>query len=222
MTRVFLTVFLLLQMFIFVAWGRAEVTFDDISRSLNDSLSGNQLFSMKNIISTILTILFFALAALVFRLAWLRSERQLSQKRRKRISLRPVNRQQRRNWYRLRINSEFKWIIAGEAVKARENQYKTDRLIDISGGGLCFGTAEKLYPGDEIKMLLDTGRDEPMNLSGRVLRVGKEARPDNTEYYKVSVEFGHLLIGKRDKIISYIMKRQRENVQKERHKYKKE
>lgn len=205
-------VFLFLQMFIFVLPGQAEVTYYDVSRSINDAFSGKQIFSSKNIIGTVMTILFFVLVVLIFRLSWLIKEKELSQKRQSRIKLRPLGQQRKRKWYRLRTNMEFKWMFAVEASKSKEKQYKNDCLVDISGGGLSFRTAEKLNPGDKIKLLLDLGGGKTLSTQGRVLRIEKEVEQNNA-MYKISIQFEDLLNRERDRLVSFIMKRQRHSIQ---------
>lgn len=204
-----IAVFLLLQMFIFVLPVQAEVTYHDVSSSITDAFSGKQMFSSKNIIGTIVTILFFALVILIFRMSWQRQEKELSQKQHNRIKLRPLDRQQKRKWYRLRTNMEFKWIPASEAYK---NKYNNDRLADISGGGLCFETAKELNTGDKIKLLLDLGGGKTLSTQGRVLRIEKETGQEN-KMYKVSIQFEGLSNRERDRVISFIMKRQIHSIQ---------
>lgn len=112
--------------------------------------------------------------------------------------------QQQRNWYRLATRAEFRWIPAEQALKVRTNRYKVDHLLDISGGGISFTTTENLKPEDRIRILLYPGSSEPMFLDGKVIRV---VSGDGT--HKVSVEFLGIRDGQRDKIIAWIMSRQR-------------
>ena len=119
--------------------------------------------------------------------------------------------QHERNWFRLKTKAEFRWIPADQAARVRTNKYKSDHLIDISGGGMCFSTAEKLKSGDRIKILLSTGAGEPLFLDGEVGRVGE----DNA-IYKVSVEFVGIRDGHRDRIVTWILNRQRLAIQGEK------
>lgn len=202
--------FLLLQMLIFVLPCQAEVTWHDVSRSMNSSFSGDQVFSMKNAIA-LLVILVFILVAVIFHLFWPRKEKE--KKDYNQISWRPLNQQQKRKWFRLLTSAEFEWIPADNASIVKKNQYKKDRLVDISGGGLCFTTAEKLNSGDQIILLLDTGGGKNLTLNGEVLRVGEEIGQEKA-INKVSVKFGNLLSGERDRIVALIMNRQRDTIQK--------
>jgi len=201
--------FLLLQMLIFVLPCQAEVTWHDVSRSMNSSFSGGQGFSMKNAIA-LLGILVFILVAVIFHLFWPREEKE--KKDSNQISWRPLNQQQKRKWFRLPTSAEFEWIPAENAYIVKKSQYKKDRLVDISGGGLCFTTAEKLNSGDQIILLLNTGGGKNLILNGEVLRVEEETGQDKA-INKVSVKFGNLLRGERDRIVSFIMNRQRDTIQ---------
>lgn len=200
-----IALFLLLLTSIFTLPAQAEVTYRDVSRSISESFSGNRV----NVIGIVLTVLFFALVILIFHLSWLRKEKEINRKRRTRVALRPKGQPHKRSWFRLKISAEFKWVLVGEASKTKEEQYNTGRLVDISGGGVSFITGQKLNPGDEIEFLLDTGRDKPMFINGRVLRMDEETG-HNDAVYKVSVQFGNLTNGERDRIVSFIMRRQRD------------
>lgn len=204
--------FLLLQIIVFALPGQAETKWDDISGSINDSFSGNQAFSIKNITVFAFAILIFYLVFVIVRIYWAREEKEYSQKRRGRHLRRTSARHQLRSWFRLMTNNEFEWVTAEKALISKKILYKKDRLVDLSGGGLCFLTEEKLNSGDELKLLLNTGGGKPLSLSGHVVRIIEEAGPDKV-MYKVAVQFGKMLSGDRDKIISVIMNRQRESIQ---------
>jgi len=201
--------FLLLQMLIFVLPCQAEVTWHDVSRSMNSSFSGDQVFSMKNA-AALLVILVFILGAVIFYLLWPRKEKE--KKEYNQISWRPLNQQQKRKWFRLPTSAEFEWIPAENASIVKKSQYKKDRLVDISGGGLCFTTAEKLNSGDQIILLLDTGGGKELTINGQVVRIEEENVQDKA-INKVSVQFGNLLSGERDRIVAFIMNRQRDTIQ---------
>lgn len=112
--------------------------------------------------------------------------------------------QPNRKWFRLKTRVEFKWLPIDQVPKVRINRYKTDRLIDISGGGMCFATKEKLNYGDQINIILSTGEGEPLVMNGQVNRIGE----DNASY-TVSVEFIDIRDGQRDRIVAWILNRQR-------------
>lgn len=197
-------------------WGAlpagAETRWNEVSGSITNSMSGNNVFSTKNMLALFMLILVFFLAYQLFKFSWKREEKRSSERRSHRVNLRPLSPLQKRYWFRLQTSSEFEWVTAEEAEKARRINYKKDQLVDISGGGLCFTTSEKLNSGDEIKLLLDTGTGKPMYLDGHVVRVDEVTDQEKT-VNRVSVQFGELLEGERDRIINYIMDRQRDAVQ---------
>lgn len=136
-----------------------------------------------------------------------RSTRKLSQYKKrmqKKASRQPGMGQQNRNWFRLATKTEFRWIPAAQASRVRINRYKLDHLVDISGGGMCFTTRESLQNGDHIKILLATGSGDPLYLDGRVVRV-----VFSDDMYRISVEFDGIRDGQRDRIVAWIMERQR-------------
>lgn len=193
--------FLLIQLILALP-GQAETTYNDVSRSITGAFEGTQ-----NVIGIIVLSLVGVLAVAAFRISW-RKEKESEKKVPAKIRLRPLGPKQNRKWYRMKFSMEFEWIPATMAEKAQQKHYKTGRLVDISGGGLCFKTAEEINAGDEILLFLDIGEKKPMVINGKVLRAEKETGR-NSALFKVSLEFLRLLRGERDRIISFITKRQR-------------
>jgi hypothetical protein len=199
---------------VFVLPGYSKpVEVNKFSSSFNEAFSGSQLLSMRNIVGFAL-ILVFILAFVIFYILWSKKEKEIHQKSYK-VSWRPLKQGQKRNWFRLSTSTEIEWMPAGEAAsKAREIKYRRDRLVDISGGGLSFTTAETLNPGDEIKFLLDTGEDKPLTINGRVIRIFEEEAGQDGPVRRAAVQFADLLGGERDRVVSYIIKLQRDAIQK--------
>ncbi len=201
-------VFLLLQMLVFALPCQAEVTWYDVSRSFNSSFSGEQVFSLRGVI-IFLAIIFLILAVLIVNRLWLGKGKE-PKRDQNQISWRPLGQQQKRQWFRLRTDAEFEWIPAERDFTVKKSHYKKDRLVDISGGGLCFTTAEKLDSNDELIFLLDTGGEKALTLKGQVVRI--EEIDQDSAINKVSVQFGKLLSGDRDRIVSYVMNSQRAGI----------
>jgi len=118
---------------------------------------------------------------------------------------------QKRKWFRLATRAEFKWMPVDQDSQARHNRYTVDRLIDISGGGICFSTDKRLNPGNQIKITISTGQGDPIYLNGQVTRVSR----DNGSY-KVAVEFIDIRAGQQDRIITWILARQRKAIHEEK------
>lgn len=210
--KLFAAVFLLMQTLVFVLPCQAEVTWHDFSRSLNSAFSGGQLFETKNVLGFFLTALFIMMVVLVFRRSS-KKEKEIFRKPPGWTPVRPQGLGQKRYWFRMGTSAEFEWIFAGEALRAGKDKYNKDRLVDISGGGICFATTAKLNPGDEIKFFIDIGRDRPMPLNGKVVRVEEG---DESGMHKVAVQFINILSGERDRIVSWIMRGQRAAIHKKR------
>lgn len=114
---------------------------------------------------------------------------------------------QRRKWFRLATRAEFKWMPVDQLSQARHNRYTVDRLIDISGGGICFSTDKILKPGNQIKIIISTGQGDPINMNGQVIRVSRD-----NDSYKVAVEFIDIRAGQQDRIVTWILARQRKAI----------
>lgn len=208
--RNLITIFLPLQALIFVLPARAANR-NDVLFNLKDSFNSpvTDKFSVSSVIvmlaSAVLLGAFFYYYTTEKNVR--RTSRKLDQvKKHKQMltSKQKTSVKQNRNWFRLTTRAEFKWIPIEQASQVRINRYKTDRLIDVSGGGMCFSTKEKLKSGDQIRILLSTGADEPLFLNGRVVRVSSDNAAN-----KISVEFVGIRDGQRDKIVAWILARQR-------------
>ncbi len=157
-----------------------------------------------SVLTLILIVITCIAIVMVFRYNFSREEKvQRAAREMYRAKQRSQSAGQKRDWFRLKTDAEFKWIAAHLADSARESQYNIDQLIDISGGGLSFSTFELLNPADEINMILPTGSN-PICIDGRVIR----AVPSDDAFH-VSVQFIGLLDGQRDKLVAWIQKNQR-------------
>lgn len=199
-----------MQMFVFVLPARAANR-NDFLFNLKDTFNSP---ASKNISSTEMIIsMAFIVLIILFFIAFSteqnkrRSTRKLNQYKRqmqKKASRQPAAGQQNRSWFRLATRTEFRWIPVEQASRVRINRYKVDHLVNISGGGMCFTSKESLETGDHIKILLSTGEGDPLYLDGRVVRV-----VFGDEMYRISVEFDSIRDGQRDRIVAWIMERQR-------------
>ncbi|MDD3363912.1 MAG: PilZ domain-containing protein [Syntrophomonas sp.] len=196
------------------------MTYNELSQGLNNNLGNDQLFSTSGLSILILFILIIIGTVLVFRWYGAREEEaqrnsyKLYKERQKQVARSLPGQQHNRKWFRLRTNAEFQWILSAQAEKAKEKDYKKDRLVDISGDGLCFITAEALNTDDEILIFLDTGEGKNLSLTGRAVRVVEETSQDII-MYNVSVKFGNVLAGERDRVVAWILKRQRAAIREE-------
>lgn len=208
--RVLTTVFLTLQTLIIVLPAQAANR-NDFLFNLKDTFNSpvTDKFSLSSVIMIIaLAVLlgsFFYCYSTEKNVQRISRKLEKVKKRQQMLTSKQIlSGKQKRNWFRLTTRAEFKWIPAEKASQVRSNRYKSDRLIDISGGGICFSTTEKLKSGDQIKLLLSTGTGEPLFLNGLVIRVSAD-----DDINKVSVEFVGIRDGQRDKIVAWILARQR-------------
>lgn len=198
-----LVVLTLLLTTVIFAWPVQAANRNDALFDLKDTFN-SPVIDKINGVTLILIIITCIAIVMVFRYNFSRDEKvQRAAREMYRERQRSQSSDQKRNWFRLKTDAEFKWIAAHLADSARESQYNIDQLIDISGGGLSFSTFELLNPADEINMILPTGFN-PLCIEGRVIR----AVPSD-DAFLVSVQFIGMLDGQRDKLVAWIQKTQR-------------
>jgi c-di-GMP-binding flagellar brake protein YcgR len=109
---------------------------------------------------------------------------------------------QRRNFVRISDNLPLEYQLVSVNCLS---DFKPGNLLNISGGGLCFRTKEKLEQDTRLYLLLKLP-DGQINTFARVLRV---SAIENNIYYSVSVEFQNISENERDSIIRHIFNKQR-------------
>lgn len=191
----------------------------EFARALNNSMGGNQLFTINSFIVLSMTIVIAVLLAALNHIYWKNRKEEIIEyeKRRLEHSEQPAPQpqptgSQRRQWFRIKSSLLFKWIQSWRAAMAKENHYHKDQLVDIGGGGLSFTTKSALFPGDELHFQLDIGGKKPLNFKGKVLRVQNDGDTVQPTYF-VAIQFSDLLSGERDRLVSWIIKGQREELQ---------
>ncbi len=203
--KTFLSALWLLQIFIFVIPAQAA-TRNDFLFNLKDTF--NSPVSDKYSISTIIILLVVcALVIWAFRYSSSREENALRSSHKdyqEKVRSQKSSNHQQRNWFRYKTTAEFKWIPAEKASNVKESRYNNDRLLDVSGGGLSFTTAESIKNGDEIKAIIFLDEGKPLPLNAQVVRV-----TENEGTNSVSTQFIGLRDGQRDRIVAWILKTQR-------------
>ncbi len=216
---------LLMGCWFIYTWGYAAPAYaapaewTEFARALNNSMGGNQLFSRNTFIVLAITIVITALLFIMNRIYWKNRKEEIAEHEKRRLKHveQPVKPQpsashQRRQWFRIKTSLLIKWIQALRASTVKENQYNRDQLVDISGGGLSFTTHSALSPGDDLNFQLDIGGKRPLNFKGKVLRVQDDGDTVQPTYF-VAIQFSELLSGERDRLVSWILKGQREDLQ---------
>lgn len=207
--KLLISIFCLLQYFLFIVPAQAANRNDallDLKDTFNTPVSGRS-----SITTTIISILICGIVIWViyyYASQEKKTQRHSHEQHQEKIRLQRSSSQQKRNWYRLKTRGEFKWVPAELAPNVKENKYRHDQLIDVSGGGLCFSTAEPIANGDEIKLILSLGEKNPLVLNGKVIRAVEDAG-----VHTVSIEYIGIRDGQRDRIISWILKNQRNIMQ---------
>jgi len=195
------------------------VTFNELSSSLNSNFTETQVFGLSE--RTLFIIVFVVIIALIMFFRWYadqnkeaqRRSYELYQERKKMASSATAGRQHDRKWFRLRTQAPFRWITSEELAKrVKEKNYHQDHLVDISGDGLCFSTALSLNIDDDLNFFLDAGDGQFLSMNGHVVRIVDKTE-DDTPLFDVSVKFNYLLPGDRDKIVAWILQRQRDGMQ---------
>lgn len=119
----------------------------------------------------------------------------------KRIS--DISKIQRRNYYRLDISM---YVILR---KEDDILFEETNTLNLSGGGMKIITKQKFEVGDTVLIDFKMG-DIENNLRGKIVKIDKAEGNSN----HISVEFLRLKESKRNEIIRFIFKKQREELQK--------
>lgn len=193
------------------------ITWDEFSSTMNQSFSEYDVFSLGNIFRLFGVLLLFSLLIWFLKANWSREEKEYKQSykhhveklRSKKAVTLASGEAQKRNWFRLRLDTDFEWLPSHEADQSKRKSFKQDRLVDLSGGGFCFHSKEKLNINDEINFFLNVGEKEPLYLNGIVARVRKEEQGSEVNYL-IGVEFKDIKETERDKIVNWTICYQRE------------
>lgn len=112
---------------------------------------------------------------------------------------------QRRQFFRIEMNVEFKYRIVREGEE-KSNLLKT-YTKDIGGGGLCIRTKESVPDGEKVYCELTLG-SQFVSFYGKVLR-SKEKYMDSYLKYEVAIEFLQIDEREREQIIKHTFSMQR-------------
>ncbi|WP_054694707.1 PilZ domain-containing protein [Syntrophomonas palmitatica] len=208
------TVLFLLQGMLVFPDQTLAINWDEFSGAVNKGFHENQVFGFDDFILLMVIILVGLIVVAIFRAQDAKKTNEMKRsfaEYKERTIAASAGKQQHRQWFRLRTRAEFSWILASEAENAKPNKYHKDQLVDISGGGLSFVTAEELQSDDEIVLILDTGGAKPLNIKGRVIRTVEDKNGEDVKY-TAAIQFIQLTPGQTDQIVNWIIKRQRETM----------
>lgn len=198
--------------------GIAEaINWSEFSGSVNKGFSNENIYDSNKILALLLSLMAVVIIIALFR--WYSDKEQREQQtsykkykeRQKEAASKSLNQAHNRKWFRLRTEAELRWIPAGQAGKVKESRYFVDNLVDISAEGLCFSSIEPVETGTEIRFLVDTGEGHVLPILGRVLRIS-QANSEEDEKRNIAVQFSYMPPGDNDRLVSWIMKRQRDAI----------
>jgi len=118
-----------------------------------------------------------------------------------------LEKKQRRAYFRLPCSCnvryrKYKLPIFGE----NDQQFKTTVLIDISGGGLCFQTEEKLDAEEFYECVIILDKDMEITTICKPVCIKKEEYTD--KFWKTAMKFERITEQAREKIINFIFQEQ--------------
>lgn len=118
---------------------------------------------------------------------------------------------ERRDYFRIQMMKDIlvrKKEDTNEEYNAEE--YIKAVLVDLSGGGMQFSAREKFEVDDEMEIKIDIGGKETL-LMGIILNVIKQ---EEVKTYRYGVQFKDMDRMLREKIVTYVFKVQREQLNK--------
>lgn len=119
-----------------------------------------------------------------------------------------ISKIQRRLHYRLSCNCKVRYRpFKLAAFGPNEEHFKTVTAIDLSGGGMCILTEEKLEKINFLECVIILEKEVEIRIIGKVVSV-KNEQVNHVEKWKVSIQFQKINENEREKIISYIFREQ--------------
>jgi c-di-GMP-binding flagellar brake protein YcgR len=109
---------------------------------------------------------------------------------------------QRRSFVRVKTFLPLTYQVV---TKEGLSQPQKGNALDLSGGGMCFETFNKLENNELLSLRLTLPSGE-LNIGARILRANKS---EETKSYKISSEFHEISEHDRDLIIRYVFELQR-------------
>lgn len=196
----------------------SALTWDQFSRSMHKGFTERQPIDWNNMIGILITMVIFILLMGLFHLYNKWQQRYLRtwylefrRKMKTKESRLPDGRPEKRKWFRLRNRSVFRWI----APHSGDEQYHRDRMVDISGGGLSFTTAENLNVGTQMTFLLDIGDENRLPLNGYVVRVERGELGGDMRYF-VAIQFDGVDENQRQRLVNWIIQGERDGIRRQK------
>ncbi|MGE5473471.1 MAG: flagellar brake protein [Ignavibacteriales bacterium] len=114
---------------------------------------------------------------------------------------------QRRAYFRIACNCnlryrKYKLPVLGE----NEEQFKTVMTCDISGGGVCFQTEEKLDAEEFYECVIILDKDTEINTICKLVSATKEEYTD--KFWKTGMKYERITEQARERVINFIFQEQ--------------
>ncbi len=115
---------------------------------------------------------------------------------------------QRRSYYRLECSCivryrPYKLPIFG----TNEDPFKTTRTIDLSGGGMCMLSKEKIDKTNFLECVIILEKDVEISAIGKVVSVKKDDTVQSNNW-KVGIQFQRISEKARERVINFIFQEQ--------------
>ncbi len=117
---------------------------------------------------------------------------------------------QRRHWVRVPATLRLRYCQTGEEKYRIINLGTT---IDISGGGICFLSNDPIAAGEVLDMEINLPDRDPVFCQVKVLRL-QESDKRKLRTTKVFSEYLDITEAQRDRIVSFVLEKQRELIKK--------
>jgi hypothetical protein len=187
------------------------VEFDSFKDSMNKAFN-NDISSPGNIINLFILLLFIAVGVFVFRYILQKEEERLAERRISGFKLEKSTAQ--RKFFRTPVKIDIVWSQKVD-VKGKDILH-CSKVVNISGGGLCFRTEEVLKADDLININLEICEEESLVIPSRVIRAIKVTNHKDEElggeFYEVAVNFNKLPRSQEDKVVKYVMGYERDRI----------
>lgn len=129
----------------------------------------------------------------------------------------PIRRIQRRAFFRMDCVLNARYRALGNVIPDDDDEIEGEFLKaktkDISGGGICMVTNEKLNESSYIEAFVQLNRDNEIRFIGEIVRAN-ETRLRGKPMYETGVEYKKIENRDRERIIGYIFEVQRERLKK--------
>lgn len=116
---------------------------------------------------------------------------------------------QRRLWVRVPANLYLRYCLES---KEKFKPINLATSLNVSGGGICFTTSEPLELEQILEMEINLPDRDPVICHIKVLRMSESEKKQNSK--KVYAKYLDITEPQRDRIVSFVLERQRELIKK--------